>query len=355
MNIGARRIGAGHRPYVIAELGVNHDGDAGRAMELTRAASWAGADAVKLQYFRADTLMSGAAGLAGYQRRAGERDPREMLRRLELEPGAMGEVVGLAHRLGMHAIVTVFSLGLVGEIDRIPWDAYKTASPDLIHRPLLERVSASGRPMIVSTGAATPAEITRAVGWLAGARDRTALLQCVSSYPASMEDAELGVIPSFAPLGVAAVGYSDHTREVETGALAVEHGAVILEKHLTLSRSAPGPDHAASLEPEGMRTYIALARNARVKPDLPARPKRVLPCEEDVRRLSRQSVVARRAIRAGEVIRREDLEFKRPGTGVPPFMVDRVAGARAVRDIPADAPIEASAIHPWITPISEAA
>lgn len=340
MRIAETRIGPERGPYIIAELGVNHDGSVSRALELTRAAAAAGADAIKLQLFRADLLMSSAAKLAAYQRAAGERDPLAMLRKLEMSARDMEPIVSLAHGLGLHAIVTVFSVELVGEADTLAWDAYKTASPDVIHRPLLERLAATGRPLIVSTGASTPDEVRRAVAWLEGERDRTALLQCVSSYPTPLHDAELGGIGALGVFGLP-VGYSDHTAEIQTGAQAAALGACILEKHLTYDRGAPGPDHAASLEPDGLAAYVRLARSAAREVVLPSTTghKRVLERERDVRLVSRQSIVTTRAIAAEEVLGRGDLTFKRPGTGLEPWMLGEVVGRRAARAIAADVPV----------------
>ena len=360
MNIGKRQIGDGAPVYIIAELGVNHDGSAVRAMEMVDAAAAAGADAVKFQLFRAELLMSRASRLAAYQEGAGERDPLSMLKRLEMPADAMAPLVARAHEMGIHAIVTVFSVGLVGEAERVPWDAYKTASPDIVHRPLLEAVAATGRPLIVSTGAAELSEVERAVEWLSGCRERLAVLQCVSSYPTAAEDASIAGMGALRELpGLRGrIGYSDHTPQVDTGDLAADAGACILEKHMTHDKRAQGPDHAASLEPQEFKRYAELARDAsllrlRVGPAGPTRTdarlgpaqKRVLPCERDVRAVSRQSVVTRRRIARGEVIAAADVLFKRPGTGIAPWRVGEVIGARAAADIEGDTPIAAAAVE----------
>ncbi|MDX2016300.1 MAG: N-acetylneuraminate synthase family protein [Planctomycetota bacterium] len=330
-------------PCVIAELGVNHDGREDRALELVRAAALAGADAVKLQHFRAELLMSRGSTLAAYQARAGERDPREMLRRLELSTGAMANVASLARELGLHAIVTVFSEELVSEAEAIGFDAYKVASPDLIHRPLLRRLAQTGRPMILSTGAATLEEVSRTLGWLRDLSGNLAVLQCVSSYPAELRDAELGGIRALGEVFAGPVGYSDHTPGVETGMLAVRAGARILEKHLTFDRAAQGPDHAASLDGPMLAEYVRLARLAPAMPALDGleRIKRVLPCEADVRKVSRQSIVARRDLPAGRVLCESDLTVKRPGTGLEPFRWREVIGRRLVSAVLADMPVRA--------------
>lgn len=339
MKIAHREIGPGRAPYVIAEIGVNHDGSVERALELTRAARGAGADAVKLQLFRADLLMSRGARLAAYQKSAGERDPVEMLRRLELSAEQMKPVVELAHELGLHAIVTCFSVELVAEAQTLGWDAYKTASPDIVHRPLLGALVGTGRPVIISTGASTIDEVKRALEWLRPARERTAVLQCVSSYPTSIEHAELGGVGALAGVFDGPIGYSDHTAEESTGAEAVRAGACVLEKHLTYGRGAAGPDHAASLEPAMFARYVRAARSAEYGVARREKAKRVLAIEEDVRRVSRQSIVTRGELPAGRVLRREDVTFKRPGTGLAPFRLDEVIGRRLMRAVEADVPV----------------
>jgi N,N'-diacetyllegionaminate synthase len=366
MRIGSREIGT--EPYIIAEIGVNHDGQVERALALTEAAAEAGADAVKVQYFRANLLLSKAAKLAAYQRDAGETDPAAMLERLELDLADMALVVDRAHELGLHAIVTVFSVDLVAEARRLGWDAFKTASPDLVHRPLLEALAEDGRPMIVSTGASTIDEVVRTAEWLAPARERVAMLQCVSCYPAP--DAALGGGEAIARATGLPTGYSDHTEAVETGALAVEAGACILERHITDDRTRPGPDHAASLDAKQFARYVKLclplcrsalradspdpsnATNAhRLETSGTGHParragppvggtKQVLDCERDVRLVARQSIVARRCIEAGEVVTLEDLIFKRPGTGMEPWRVGEIVGRVLERAVDADEPIE---------------
>lgn len=346
MRIAERQIGPELPPYIIAELGVNHDGSVERALELTRAAADAGADAVKLQLFETDRLMSRSAKLAAYQKTAGESDPVSMLRRLELSIDGMARVVDLAHRLGIHAIVTVFSEELVERAGTLAWDAYKTASPDIVHKPLLEALAATGKPMIVSTGAATLDEVGRAFGWLDGARGRLALMQCVSCYPTRRRDAHVGAMQDIRERCAVPVGYSDHTADEDTGGLAVARGAALLEKHLTYDRDAPGPDHRASLDAPGFARYVRAARRESW-PNGSTRDaeregdgrKRVLACEEDVRTVSRQSIVTARALPVGHTLRREDLTFKRPGTGLLPFRIDGVIGRPLARAVGADVPL----------------
>jgi N,N'-diacetyllegionaminate synthase len=370
MKIRSREVGPDQPAYIIAELGVNHDGSLDRALDLVEAAAQAGADAIKLQYFEADRLMSRASKLAAYQASAGETDPVAMLRRLELAPEAMSQVIARAHQRGLAAIVTVFSLEHVELAKEMPWDAFKTASPDIVNRPLLEALAGirgkpEARPLLVSTGASTLQEVARALGWLRPAAPRLGVLQCVSSYPTPLGQGELGGIAAIADIWPGVVGYSDHTPETMTAAVAVALNAHVLEKHMTYDKLAPGPDHIASLTPREMGEYVefalqAFAAKEHLKKSHPPedlnrfvggaekltarhgeyiKTKRVLPIEEDVRRVSRQSVVCTRALVAGEAVRREDLTVKRPGTGLPAYLLDDIVGRTTARAVEADLPL----------------
>ena len=338
MRIGNRQVGPGCPPCVIAELGVNHDGDVERALDLVRQAHGAGCDAVKLQVFSTDLLMSKAARLAMYQESAGEADPVAMLRRLELTPEQLAPVADLARDLQMPVVATVFSTELVEPAEALNLaDAYKTASPDIINRPLLDRLCRTGKPLIVSTGTATPDEIRRTLQWLGPARQRTALLQCVSAYPTPAGAAALGAIGDLIAMHDGPVGYSDHTTLVQTGGLAVACGAAILEKHLTYDTTAQGPDHGASLDSEGMALYAALARQAYDM--LGDGVKAVQAIEVDVRNVSRQSLTTTRTLPAGHRLTAADLTVKRPGTGIEPWRLYEVLGRATRRVIEADMPV----------------
>lgn len=378
MRIGNREIGLNHPPYIIAEIGVNHDGDIERALQLTDAAAEAGADAIKLQFFETDRLMSKAAKLAAYQKNAGETDPIEMLRRLELNIDEMAQVVERAHSKGIHAIVTVFSTELVPIAETLPWDAYKTASPDIVNYPLIEALIETEKPLIISTGACERHEVGNLYFSLIEHHDRHAFLQCVSSYPTPAENASLASmhdVPDDFFLCGGSLGYSDHTAEIDTGAVAASIGASILEKHFTDNRFAKGPDHAASLEPAEFAQYVRLTKNA-PKPPTTVRSerifgipfwkqkwtvvdlarveqmgkedsrignikKRVQDCEQDVRTVSRQSVVSKCDIPVNTKITRDMLTIKRPGTGILACDLEAVIGCTTSQPIEADVPINA--------------
>lgn len=345
MRIGSRQIGWDSEPYIIAEIGVNHDGDVARALDMIDAASAASADAIKIQYFEAARLLSRAAQLATYQQDAGEANPFEMLRRLELPIDAMARMIDRAHARKVHAIVTLFSVEHVSECGSLPWDAIKIASPDVVNTPLLDETAELGRAMIVSTGAAERREVTATLR-----RYGDAALHCVSAYPTPDEKAQLAGIAALRRLveligrPVVEVGYSDHTTSVETGALAVAAGAVILEKHLTHDRAAAGPDHAASLDPSQFSDFALRARHAwRMRG-----PREVIvqAIERDVRMNSRQSLVALRTIESGQAISRSDLTIKRPGTGIAPARLESIVGRTVRRRIEADTPLHDDDLTP---------
>lgn len=317
---------------VVAEVGVNHDGEVSVARRLIDAACQAGADAVKFQYFRPDRLLSNQASLAGYQQGKAV-GPRELLAKLSLGLDELGGLVEYAHSAGLAAVVTPFSLEDPAELAGLGLDAIKTASPDAVNLPLLRACAGLGLPMLVSTGTCTMDELGPAAALLRGHDAGGALLHCVSSYPTPMDGAELAGIGAMADGLNLAIGYSDHTPGLETGALAVAAGAVVLEKHLTHDRSADGPDHAASLDPKCFAAYVANVRNAQLIMGL--RAKRVTELERDVRAVSRQSVCATRDLSAGRVLKAEDLTVKRPGTGVPAAELEAVVGRRLSRAVKA--------------------
>lgn len=325
-------------PLVIAEIGVNHDGDMATARELIRAARQAlggganGGGAVKFQLFSAELLLAREAGLVEYQK-SSAKSAHELLEGLELTQAQMTELSQLARSLGLAVIITPFSPALVPVAQACGCDAIKLASPDLVNRPLLEAAVATGLPLILSTGAARLEEIERTLTWLdASARARTILLQCVSSYPTPEEKASLAGIrllrTEWADL---AIGYSDHTTLTLTGALAVAAGASVLEKHFTLNRASSGPDHAASLEPAELAEYVRLAQLAyRMRGPM---DKSILSIETEVRLQTRQSVAAAVEIPAGTVLTSAHLTVKRPGTGLPAAGLRDMVGRKALRDI----------------------
>ena len=315
---------------VIAEVGVNHDGEVGIAERLIEAAAQAGADAVKFQYFHPERLLSDQAELAGYQR-GKAASQRELLEKLALPLDTLAGLVEAVHACGLWAVVTPFSLDDPGELAALGLDAVKSASPDAVNTPLLHACSALGLPMLISTGTCGLDELDPAATLLGGHQQGGALLHCVSSYPTPMDQAQLGGIAALSDRFNLPVGYSDHTPALHTGGLAVAAGAVVIEKHLTHDRAAKGPDHAASLDPEGFTGYVRNVREAQAA--LGTRSKTISDIERDVRRVSRQSVCVVRDLSAGHVLTREDLTVKRPGTGVAAKELASIVGRRLSQDV----------------------
>lgn len=337
--IDGREIGSAGSTFVIAEIGVNHDGSLERALDLVRIAKQCGADAVKLQIFRADQLMHASSVFAEYQEQQCEQsNPIEMLRQYELGAQAIQTLIEAICATGMLPLATPFSLGDVETIERFKLPAIKIASPDLVNLPLLQRTSKTGASLLVSTGASTLDEVHRSVHWLNSFGGDFALLHCVSSYPTPTEQAHLSWIPQLAQFGVP-VGYSDHTTEIAGGALAVAAGACIVEKHLTYDRNAAGPDHAASADPRQFAEYVKMIRLAEQMRGRGG--KSVLPIERDVRTVSRQSLVLRRDIAANQSIDESDLIIQRPGTGISAADLSAAVGRRARQ------PLKAGTLLQW--------
>lgn len=333
VRVADRTLGPCDPVLVIAEIGVNHDGSVERALELAEIAAACGADAVKLQIFRAQALMHASSAFADYQKdRVEALSPVEMLRKYELSANEIGQVVRRVSDLKMLPLATPFSLGDLDAIAALDLPAIKIASPDLVNRPLLERAARPGKPLLISTGAATLDEVQTTVNWMHEWRRKFALLHCVSAYPVPSDQANLCWISELSGEFGVPVGYSDHTTSLLSGALAVAAGACVLERHLTYDCTAAGPDHAASSDPRQFRQYVDFVRQAQVLRGKPG--KTVLPIEQDVRTVSRQSLVATRSLEAGAVLCPDDVIVQRPGTGIPAALIGRAVGRRVARPIP---------------------
>lgn len=332
--IGDRRVGAGAPVFVIAEAGVNHDGDVERARELVEIAAGAGADAVKFQTFQADRVASVGAPKAAYQRRAtpGDEDQKTMLRRLELSREAHEVLKRDCDARKIVFLSTPFDEDSVAFLDTLGVPAFKVASGELTNLPLLRRVAATGKPIILSTGMAYLAEVDEAVRTLrAAGNEQLVVLQCVSDYPADPGDANLRAMATMAAAFGVPIGYSDHTLGLETALAAVALGARVIEKHFTLDPTRPGPDHRASLDPGDLRRLIEGVRV--VERALGDGRKAPAPAEIAHRHGVRRSLAARVALAAGTVLTEELLEALRPATGISPALLPAVIGRTVRRPI----------------------
>lgn len=337
VTIAGRQIGSGQPCFIIAEAGVNHNGDPELARQLIDVAKTAGADAVKFQLFRADRLASAAAPKAGYQVRTtgGGESQLEMLRRLELPLEAHRALWDYCRARGMLFLSSPFDEDSADWLDALGVAAFKIPSGELTNLPFLAHVARKGKSLIVSTGMATLAEVEAAVRTIdaAGNRD-VVLLHCVSNYPANPAEANLRAMQTMAEAFGLPVGYSDHTPGIEVALAAVALGACVIEKHFTLDRTLPGPDHRVSLEPQEL---VALVRGIRtVEAALGHGRKEPAPSEADTAAVARKSLVAAKDIAKGSTVTADSIAIKRPGTGLPPAVLDHLLGRTAIREIPAD-------------------
>jgi len=326
----------GTATYVIAEAGVNHNGSVEQARRLIDVAAAAGADAVKFQTFRNADLVSAATPMADYQTRntGSSSSMADMLRDLELSFDAFDALADYCRQVGIEFLSTPFDVDSAVFLHRLGMRAFKLASGEITNPQLIQHVGGFGRPVILSTGMADLGEIERAIGWLddAGTRE-IAILHCVSDYPTAPADVNLRAMDTLAAAFGHVVGWSDHCVGDTVSIAAVARGARIIEKHFTLDKSLPGPDHKASLEPAELSRMIERIRV--VEQALGSGRKGPTAAERNVKAVARRSIAAVRDIAAGEPITRADLGFLRPGTGLPPDLIEMVVGRAARVAIPA--------------------
>ena len=337
LTLSGRTLGNGEPVFVIAEAGVNHNGDIALARRLVDAAAECGADAVKFQTFKVDALLTREAPKAGYQveTTGGGESQREMLARLELGTDRLAELRDRAAKHGLVFFSAPFDEASADALETLDVALFKVPSGEITNLPLLRHVAAKGRPVIVSTGMASLDEVEQALAAIRAAGDPpVAVLHCLSAYPAPAGEVNLRAMDSLAARFGCPVGFSDHTLGIVVAVAAVARGAAIIEKHLTLDKSLPGPDHRASLDPAEFGAMVKAIRV--VESALGDGVKRAMPSELDTRRVARKSLVAARALKAGERVAAEDLLSKRPGTGISPAELPRVVGLRLTRDIAAD-------------------
>jgi N,N'-diacetyllegionaminate synthase len=323
--------------FVIAEAGVNHNGDLAIALRLCDAAHASGADAVKFQTFRAQDLVLPGAPTADYQaRETGEQDQFAMLRKLELSQGQHETIKAHCDAIGIEFFSTPFSTDAVDMLVRLGVRRIKLSSGELTHKALVERAAAARLPLLVSTGMATMEEIAEALQWIAAARGNlggVTLFHCTSAYPAPDSTLNLNALRSMARDFGVAIGYSDHSLGIEAPLAAVALGATVIEKHLTLDRKLPGPDHSASIEPDEFGRMVAGIR--RVSAMLGDGVKAPTPEERNTARVARRSVAAAIDIAPGTAITEAMLVCRRPATGIAPRDLPRVIGRVALAAIPA--------------------
>ena len=329
LTLGTREIGPGRPCFVIAEAGINHNGDTVLAAELVDAAAGAGADAIKFQTHFPEHEMLRGGTTAAY---VGE-SLFDLLTRTALSREAHATLRDLAASKGIVFLSTPFSREAADFLETLGVPAFKTGSGELTNIPLQRHIARKRKPMIVSTGMSTPDEIDATVRALDAEGAMYALMHCTSTYPTPFEHVQLGCIAALQSKYGVPVGFSDHTLGTAISVAAVASGANIFEKHFTASRSLPGPDQQGSMEPKELE---GLVKDIRAVEQSLGAAKKIQPGEQDVRDMALHSVVSVRDIEAGRPISAEDIWPKRPGTGIPAARMGDVLGRVARRAIPKD-------------------
>jgi len=324
--------------FIIAEAGVNHNGDIGIAKELIDIAVDTGADAVKFQTFKAENLVTKNASKADYQKRNtdSQESQYDMLKSLELSEIFHKELIACCKEKEIEFISTPFDNDSVELLDGLGVGRFKIPSGEITNKPLIRNVSEKGKPIILSTGMSFIGEVEQAVRWVEGTwnklngKPKLTLLHCVSNYPTNVEDCNLMAMKTMETAFGYPVGFSDHTLGIEVSAAAVALGATVIEKHFTVDKNMTGPDHKASLEPDELKAMIVSIRN--VEKAIGDGYKTPKSCEENVRNIARKSLVAKRNIKRGDVFAIDNIAIKRPGSGISPIEIENVIGRKADSD-----------------------
>lgn len=330
---------------IIAEAGVNHNGSLEMAKKLIDEAAKAGADFVKFQTFKAEKIVSKSAIKAKYQQENmadGDNSQHTMLKRLELDERMHHELISHCNKRGIKFLSTAFDLESIDFLYKLKIPLYKIPSGEITNKPYLQSIADKGKPVIMSTGMANMDEIKAAFSVLLKrglSKDQITVLHCNTEYPTPMEDVNLKAMLHIRDeLGVKA-GYSDHTNGIEVPIAAVALGATVIEKHFTLDRNLPGPDHKASLEPDELKAMVDSIRNIEeavsgsgIKEPSPSEKKNII--------VARKSIVAACKINEGELFTNSNLTVKRPGNGITPMRWDEIIGTNAKRDFQEDELIE---------------
>jgi len=325
---------------IIAEGGVNHNGSLANAIEMVHKAAECGADYIKFQTFKAEKLVSASAKKAAYQKANCKDDDDSqlaMLRNLELSEDGFITLAEECRKVGIGFMSTPFDLDSIELLAKFNMDYWKIPSGEITNLPYLRKIAQKGGCVILSTGMSTLAEVEDAVSVLEQGgitRDKISLLHCTTQYPTPFEAVNLRAMNTLRQLKCHSVGYSDHTLGITVPIAAVAFGAQIIEKHFTLDKTMPGPDHKASLSPDELKAMVVAIRET--EQCLGSAEKVVTDAERPNITVARKSIVAARRIKAGEVLTEENLTVKRPATGLSPMLWDTVVGLTASRDYEKD-------------------
>ncbi|MCM3511411.1 N-acetylneuraminate synthase [Carnobacterium inhibens] len=331
-----------NKVFIIAEAGVNHNGSIELAKQLIEKGAEAGVDAVKFQSFKASKLVTVNAEKADYQiANTGNNDENQydMIKKLELDYDKHQELMDYAISKNVMFLSSAFDLESIDLLVDLDLSVFKIPSGEITNLPYLRKIALTKKPVILSTGMATLGEIEEALEVLKnnGTTDVT-ILHCNTEYPTPMSDVNLTAMNTMKDAFKVKVGYSDHTLGIEVPIAAVALGAVVIEKHFTLDKTMEGPDHKASLEPDELKQMVKSIRN--IEKALGTGVKTPTDSERKNKPIARKSIVAKAPISIGEIFSEENLEIKRPGTGISPMLWDEIIGSKATKDYQADELIE---------------
>ena len=337
IKIGNRLIGDFEPVFIIAEAGVNHNGDKKLAKRLIDLAAQSGADAVKFQTFHAENVVTKDAEKATYQKSttASNESQFEMIKKLELPDTAFSELAAYAKKRGIIFLSTPFDLESVDLLEQVGVPAYKIPSGEITNFSIIKKIARKKRPVILSTGMASLGEVEDAFSCLhENGCNNIVLLHCTSSYPAPLHSVNLSAMIAMRSAFHVPVGYSDHTEGITIPIAAAAMGACVIEKHFTLDKSLPGPDHKASLNPDELKAMVQAVRDVEI-----ARGSGIKALHKDeveIRKVARRSIVASRDIQAKEILTERDFAIKRPGTGIEPRHLSSLLQKRARMNIKKD-------------------
>lgn len=321
--------------FIIAEAGVNHNGSIDLAKKLINEASDAGADAVKFQTFKAENLVSKSAQKADYQKETTDREESqfEMIKKLELDIDTHEELIAYCQTKNILFLSTPFDHESINLLDELELEVFKIPSGEITNLPYLRHIGSLGKRVILSTGMADIGEIEDALDILTEAgtkKENITVLHANTMYPTPMEDVNLRAMVTVGNTFDTAYGYSDHTLGIEVPIAAVAMGASVIEKHFTLDRKMEGPDHRASLEPDELAAMVTAIRNIELA--LGSGIKKPSPSEMPNMAVARKSIIAKREIKAGEMLTEENLSIRRPGSGISPMRWNEIVGTPARKD-----------------------
>jgi N,N'-diacetyllegionaminate synthase len=331
------------KTFIIAEAGVNHNGDAATAKRLIDAACYAGADAIKFQTYSTEKMVSRSAPKAEYQKkRTGSRESHfDMLKRFELGIKTYKDLLIHCRKKGILFLSTPFDLESIDLLHKLGLEMFKIPSGEITNLPYLRKIGSMKKKVLLSTGMSDLGEIEDALNILVESgtkKGKITVLHCTTEYPAPVKDVNLMAMVTIRDAFQVDVGYSDHTSGIEIPVAAVAMGATVIEKHFTLDRKMQGPDHAASLEPEEFRLMVKSIRNT--ENALGSSIKQPSLREMKNKDIVRKSIVAVDKIKKGEIFTEDNIAAKRPGTGISPMEWERVVGRKAMRDFVEDEAIE---------------